>query len=235
MSVKKLYRGAVRKGRRWLKRLVPIDVVRTNLREMGLSKIDIETAINLMACTLYFDGMIFPEKKIEHCSFCREGPDSALMAYNHPDSKKYPFEAYQVRVSDLQKDIKSYLTRVVLIDQNGIPTEKMYRDYPAATCKEKILAIAAHEVRHRLQKNGIKRFEIDKVYTDRQIDGHVYHLRVLFEDGGEPSYSCIEDDVLRGNEFDARVIENISLWLLHEGGNAEKICGAIKTEGVVVE
>ena len=217
MTATKTYRIAVRKGRKMIDEIFPINDIREGLKERGLNKTDIETGINIMACIVFFDKLLFPKERIENFQFCYLKVKGSFAAYCHSDSGFCSKEIYQVRVKDLKDNLSEYNQPVISFKRDGIPDYRLCKEYPKANCKEKILSIAAHEVRHRVQKKmNVLLFEKDKTYANRRIDGYVFYCKGSFENGHEQPYSDCSEKILK-EEFDARVIDHMVLWAAHEG------------------
>jgi hypothetical protein len=236
LSTERLYRIAVKTGRKLISEGVSIEEIRDFMKEKGLNKIDTETAINIMACMLFFDSKVFPNaKKKTSFQFAYGGKEEestseqkSIAAYNHLD------DGYQVAIKNVLKNLKNDASRIVYFTNNGKPIKEIYNQFPKAKIKESIMAMAAHEVRHRLQFNGIKMFEKGEIYKNILVDSYVYSVEKDFENGYEPGYSDLEP-LEKQREFDSRIIENMTLWAVHEGIELRDLLKIIKMEGVPAE
>lgn len=231
-QTKALYRRVVRKGKKDLNKIVDIDgVVRKVLSEKGLKKREIDTAISLMSCILYFDSRIFPDNHIGHCKFSY-GKQKPFVKYNHPSDGEHPIEHYGVRAKELPQDLKKGW-RAILYEKDGSPTMDSFEGLPLMSYQQKLLAIAAHEVRHRLQRNGVRMFFSDTLYADEQIKSYARLLRGLFDSGKD--YGDVDDPTKKAQEFDARMVEKLFIFELCNGARETKLLEVIKIEGEIAE
>ncbi|MDD4409439.1 MAG: hypothetical protein PHW52_02160 [Candidatus Pacebacteria bacterium] len=223
-----LYHRVVRRGKKIINTFFEIERIERLLLEKGMKGSDISSAINLMACLLYLDSLVFCDNRIGNFFFSLSMSDKANAKYNHPSYGLDPVEKYCVRVNNIFKDMKGFSSKILLYGKDGENTMSSYDDLPFSSYQQRMIAIAAHEVRHRLQVFGINAFLMDKSYDDMQVDRYVLSVRRAFEGG---DYSHVEDPVKRSYEFDARVIEMLALLELHYGADESRIRDIIKTEG----
>lgn len=120
-----IYRRAVRKGKKKLNEIIPVEEIKKSLAERGLNRNDINVAFNLMACIVYFDSIIFPDDNIEDFIFCYD--EVLSVAGYRPSSKKHPREAYMVKVKKIYKHLQ-FKDRLIVYKEDGHPIN--YDDLP---------------------------------------------------------------------------------------------------------
>lgn len=227
-----MYRRIVRSGKKKLSKMIDINDTIERLGREGLNKIEISVAINLMACIIYFDNEVFPDNRIGKCTFCPTKPSISMASYNNPLDGYDPIEKYTVRVKELPKDLKESI-RLILYEKDGSQTEDCYDKLPLVSYHQKLLSMAAHEVRHRLQKNGINMFSSNNSYVDKRINSYVLFSKRMFDSGKD--YGEVKDIAMKAREFDARIVEKLILCKLHHGTNESKLCNLIKIESEIVK
>lgn len=80
-QVKKVYRRALRIGKKILSRQISLEEIESFLLKKGLKKKDIKASISLASCLLYFHKLVFPEEEIK-IFFCYNEPNSENIASN---------------------------------------------------------------------------------------------------------------------------------------------------------
>lgn len=175
-QVKKVYRRALKKGKELLLEKIDLEDIENNLLERGVRIKDIETSISLISCILYLHNLVFPEDETIRVCFCYKETNSENIASN---GKKN----YQIATKGLYNTIKKLNRKILLFDENGSPKCDFY-DLPDASYEEIIMIIAAHEVRHQVQKKGITMFSSRKKYegkTNTIVQFRKFLFRVKFD------------------------------------------------------
>jgi len=204
-----------------------IEKIRESLEKQGCEFHDIETAIDLMSCVVFFDKKIFPENPIESLYFDPVRGSGHLAVYNFPgEDPKFPKGLYQVRVKGLYKELSEWKVTVLFCNNDG---GQIIWEVPA-TLEEKVAMIAAHEVRHRVQDSN-KSVVLDayNIYDDPQVNHYVIAMRKVMEKDPEAFYAGYEGEK-KEREFDARTIERFFLGELNDGADEERLCGIIRME-----
>ena len=217
-QVKKVYRRALRIGKKILSRQISLEEIESFLLKKGLKKKDIKASISLASCLLYFHKLVFPGEEIK-IFFCYNEPNSENIASN---GKKN----YQIAPKGLYNTIKKLNRKILLFDEDGFPKCDFY-DLPDASYEEIIMIIAAHEVRHQVQKKGITMFSSRKKYegkTNTIVQFRKFLFRVKFDYPELKSFK-------KAKELDARIIEELILSALQDGAEESEICRLIKIKG----
>ncbi|MFA5432347.1 MAG: hypothetical protein WC319_05675 [Candidatus Paceibacterota bacterium] len=219
--------GIIEKGR---KELENIERMNESLKEQGCEDDDIKTAIDLMACIVFFDKEIFGETNISLNLNSRDDCDM-LAAYHSPEEiPDFPSGLYQVRVKKLFNDLTNWNARITFFEKDGKPGKDNLEDYRKASLQEKVVMKGCHEVRHQYQI--IKKAIILQpygIYYDSQINAYVKSMREAMENDIDNFYKGYEENK-RLLEFDARVIERIIFGEFNGKITESRICEIIKTE-----
>lgn len=212
------------------KELGHITKTRESLKEQGCLTDDIETAIDLMACIVFFDKEIFKKNAIDSLFYCYASGHETIASYNPPAMVPgFSKGIYQVRVRDLHKDLTNWRTRTTFFQKNGKPGKEEFEDYREATLEEKLVAKGSHEVRHRFQLTCNPAFLYPYgIYYDSQINSYIKDMREIMEKDIEKFYRNYAEEA-RPAEFDARVMERMVLGEFANKTSKSKICDIIKT------
>jgi hypothetical protein len=222
-----LCKNIIKKGRR---KIEDIEKTKESLKEQSCEDIDIETAIDLMACIVFFDKEIFKENTIDSLFFSY-GNHEMLAAYSSPEKTPgFPMGIYEVRVNSLFKDLTNWRIKIIFFEKDDISIREKTENYREATLEEKLVMIGVHEVRHRYQFiNKPPLLSPYHIYYDSQINAYVKVMRVIMENDVEKFYKGYEQEK-RPVEFDARAIERMALGEFGGKTTKLKICNIIKTE-----
>jgi len=206
--------------------LVDLDANIEELQKIGIKKEEIEITIKLMCAMSYFDSIFF-KKGVEMNFSLYDEPD--LYAGYHSKEGEEDNEAYHIFVKRISDKIKERNKNCVSFDS----LNKL--NFVENTEEEFILSVAAHEVRHRLQKsdeqkNKIELFDRNKEYP-KNINNFVEFERLFFEEEEKVRSEEYIKGRLSDLEFDARVVESIFEDALRKGESIKELCEIIKLKG----
>jgi hypothetical protein len=222
-----LCKGIIEKGR---KELENIEKIKGSLEEQGCEDDDIETAIDLMACIIFFDKEIFGENDISLNLNSRDDCDMLAAYYSPEEVPDFPNGLYQVRVKKLLKDLTDWRARITFFEKDGSPGKNNPEDYRNASLLEKIIQKGCHEVRHRYQVvKKVPLLQPYGIYYDPQVNAYVKAMKRTMEEDIERFYKGYEEEK-RPLEFDARVIERMIFGEFDGETSESRICDIIKTE-----
>jgi len=209
-----------------------LEGVRDGLSEKGIEDKDIEVATDLMACIASIDkdtgigGDLSLEFSIAENEFKDVAGFSALKENNK--------EGYTVYAKGISDNILKITNRIPKIDSNGT-TVGSYDDWEKPTISELLTSVAIHEVRHRLQDHKFPIIDPEEARScnDSLLRSIGEYVGLLFEEerkqyyGEKRSAEYIEHKT-NPLEFDARVVEIMTLIKLHSGMAKEDLQGLLK-------
>jgi len=138
---------------------INVDFARGELREKGRTEKDIDTALQLMACIVALDKKTFPHGGINLNFAPSKHKFERIAAYMFPEKDQE--EGYTVYVEDISRSIDEARHKILLVDLDGKILYD-YKDAPRASFEERMIGIAAHEARHRLQHHRrIRMFSLE--------------------------------------------------------------------------
>ena len=192
------------------------------LEKRGIEKENIKIAFEIAERIKTLDRIIFPEKPRPFCFVLKESHPGQSATYG-PDKADDEERSYSIILENLSKN---------LIEEKMVVRGRKY------TWEELLMALAAHEVRHRLQFNSsIRRFspEAANSVDDRflrdviRLVGLEFNRKrqILNERGATKEYI---EHVLDPLEFDAEVIEKTVAHKVHEKAPLDEIISTIQMQ-----
>lgn len=198
---------------------------KTALRESGAKETDINTALALKKKIEKLDRIVFPGNHcwvhVSHRSPENEDGDGLACC------SLGPFDFYRVFVPNLAKSVKEH-GNIISVFMGG--NKKVF------TFDTILVSIAAHEVRHRVQKRSKPRFF--KVKSAKKFDTDVianirYLAKILFDEEmsrcrREGRNNDYVQTVAGPSEVDAKIVEMISLHVFNHNHSLEDVALMVK-------
>lgn len=183
--------------------------IRAELIRMGVNKSEINTILRLRNLIIFFDDRVFSMHiPIRLISGTTNRTDVACYG---PKTKKQE-EHYGIFIPNIKKFMRAERRNRNIID--FLTRNSSYDDCPHPLNDEILIRVAAHEVRHRLQKHSIRKFKRMHVHSVkhpflRKVIRWVHLLfvedaKIYREEGKSKKFIRHKINPL---EFDAKVIE----------------------------
>jgi len=196
------------------------------LASRGIQICDVRTAMDLMACLAFLTRAASTRNVI--CNFSpHESKLEDIAGYSSLEDGE---ASYTVYVPGISTNLSKAWERIPCMDGRGKPIGT-FEDWPNPTLEELLIAVAVHEVRHLLQ--DFISAEYGKKSRSQRLRGAIEYVGLLFEEERngwlkeERSSEFIERRTNQ-REFEARVIEMLSLIDVHSGTTAQKLVRLLK-------
>lgn len=206
------------------------------LKKKGIEKEKIKMAFRLMERIKSLDRIIFPENPRPFRFIIKESHSGQSVAYG-PDSVDEGDRFYFIILENLSKNLteEKKNSRLMVVRKRKIREQSKL---PRYTWEELFMAVAAHEVRHRVQLNfSIKRFspEVASSVDDQFLQDVIklvesefnWKRQILINKGKTKKYI---EDTLGPMEFDAEVIEKVVAYKVHKKAPLDEIISTIQMQ-----
>ncbi len=164
----------------------------------------VELSLFMLSLMDYFNSLVFNDSKVGTCIIPGRHP---FIAGYDPDRDRYGVFIECMNYLTQTRSIRLF----DYIDKNGVNQKHFIG------IQENLIAIALHEVRHRLQiKKKVKMFTKDRNTTDQQVNMLIGHKREVFKRAKhklsrENRQRKFVKTILSDKEFDAHIIEDLFL------------------------
>ncbi len=219
---------------------IAVGLVSRELKDKGRTEEDIETALHLMACIVTLDLGLFPQKdRVLSLDFVARKHKFGRIA-DYRSKGKCQEEGYTVFAEDISRNINNPVWKVLRVDSAGRILDD-YADAPMASFEARMIGIAAHEVRHRLQRHRRVR-----MFSPRDIDacGDEF-LRTFIEFASkelerdkqlyleEKKSGAFIRSMTRPCELDARIIEELVVSKIHDNITLKELHRLLRSQSSI--
>lgn len=200
--------------------IIEPESVRKRLKERKMNKNDIETALKLMSCIVFFDSQFFFRRSTSFKFIPEKDKRGFLAAYCCRTKRQK--EGYCIFVEGLHREI-NFCNSMILNKEGILVTRRigMFFDW-------RIIAVAIHEVRHRLQKNRRVSLFSNDCQNNHMISFYLNLFCSIYREKekrflkiGRPE-SFIKK-YFGPEEVDARVVEEIIMSEIYNGASIKDI------------
>ena len=199
-----------------------LEQIESELKEMGVEDKDIEIALKLITRIGALDRKIFPDNPVTFSYTLKEPPEKEFVGFEIPEAdEKERF--YRIYLKNLARTVNNRI-KEELLPFFKLGEEKKQIKLLKHKPEEFLLSVAAHEVRHRVQKD----FSLEPLSPDsaRSIENQLLKSiieyrelefeeikKILIREKKSEEYISYR---MRPDEFDAKVIELFVANKIHE-------------------
>ncbi len=208
--------------------------VKKGLLEKGIEHEDVQVATDLMSCIASINESLGIKEDLSLNFSISQNEFGDVAGFSSSDKEK---DGYVVYARGISSNILESIHKIPQVDDKGFPVGG-YSDWDKPTMEEILISTATHEARHRLQhhKSSIINPEKIKKYDNNLLRSVAKYVNLIFEEEikqyhrEKRSEEYIEHKTNR-SEFDARVIEVMTLIKLHSGTTKEDLQGLLNLQG----
>lgn len=207
------------------------------LEKYKMDEKDVNVAVNLMACIMFFDKRILGDidtifSFIPHKAKFETIVRCLVFMKKKTGERKDGYQIYARGISDL---IEKRGALMCFTKKGKVVRITRFKEKRRHSLEETLIGIAAHEVRHRLQYHrlirqlGKKDINICKdkrlVRVIKFTDLVFKEERKIYREKRRPEWSIKKRT--KASELDARIVEEIVKNRIHYGCTTKKLCKAI--------
>jgi hypothetical protein len=225
--VDEFYEEVVEKGK---KSTIFRQMTRFLKKDYPKSPNDVANAIDLLTFLNFFDNMIFPDRNLR-ITFTPEKSKESFLSYYSPYTNPIRGDSYLIRVSNISNKIEDFRakTLVPLLGENGKRIETRGQSIYFPSAKAIITMSAINAVRQRVQhiaRTNI--FSPKKSHRNPQINEYVKYINILSDSN---RFLLAYPENKRPLEFDAKLIELLSINQIINCATESEVCNIIGLEG----